>query len=169
MTIVIESGMAFKCSSQTCFQIEKSKTYAAIQNRVKCADFLFLRKKEDETAIWCVEAKSSSPRPETQPDFDKYILGIKDQLLNTFSLYVAMRLNRHSTANELPPEFETPDLSTVKFQFVLVISGQQMGGLQPIQDALRNALYPTIKTWHLKPNPVIVINGDKARKYGLIQ
>jgi hypothetical protein len=169
MTIVIESGMAFKCSSQTCFQTEKSKTYAAIQNRVKIADFLFLRK--NNSAIWCVEAKTSVAR-EAHPSRDRNqeISDIKDKLLNTFSLYVAMRLNRHSTANELPPEFKPPDLSTVEFQFVLVIAGEDdKDKLDQIKEVLRKALFPTIKTWHLGANPVIVINGDKARERGLIQ
>jgi len=201
----MESGMEFECPSQTCFQFEKSKTYDAIKNGVKIADFLFLQKKKSETAIWCVEAKSSSPRPGTQPNFDaliseikgqienqrtlakfdelilefknqrtlsrfdEFVLEIKDKLLNAFSLYVAMRLKRHSIANELLPEFETPELSTVKFQFILVIAGHKPEWLPPLRDALYNALYPTSKTWNLGQYPVIVINDDKAREKGLIQ
>lgn len=68
---IIESGMTFgPFAAGECFYVEKSKCYGLIQDGVQMAEFLLLRQKQDHApVIWVVEAKSSSPRPATQPNF----------------------------------------------------------------------------------------------------
>lgn len=173
MTIqpIVESGMTFgPYPDGLCFYIEKSDTYADIQQCVQMAEFLLLRVNHGKPPVlWVVEAKSSTPRAETQPNFDDFIAEIREKLVNAFSLGWASCLKRHQRAEaELPDPFKALDLSQTAVRFVLVINGHQEAWLSPIQDALKKALHATVKTWCFSPTSVAVINEDIARRHGLI-
>lgn len=168
---IIESGMTFgPYPDGRCFYIEKSRVYTAIQGNIKIAEFLLLRMENAKSpALWVVEAKSSTPRPETKPNFDEFIAEIREKLVNAFSLGWASCLRRHPLAEaELPAAFKTLDLSQTDVKFFLVIKGCQEAWLPPLQDALKDALRTTVKTWALAPTSVVVINDNLAQKYGLI-
>lgn len=123
---IVESGMTFGPYREgRCFYIEKSDTYANIQHGVPMAEFLLLHAINGKPpALWVVEAKSSTPRPETQPNFDNFITEIRDKLVNAFSLGWASCLKRHQqTEAEIPNGFKTLNLSQVDVKFVLVING----------------------------------------------
>ncbi|HEY9646673.1 MAG TPA: hypothetical protein V6C88_09900 [Chroococcidiopsis sp.] len=164
-----ESGMVFGPYPEgSCFYIERCETYQSIQDGVKIAEFLLLRHFQNDPTVWIVEAKSSTPRPETQPNFDNFIEEIREKFINALTLSVAACLRRHSTYEELPKPFQTLDLKTTKFRFILVINGHDEKWLPPIQEALKQALYPTVKTWNLSPTSVVVLNNVMARSQGLI-
>ena len=167
---IVESGMTFgPYPKGLCFYIEKSQCYTAIQENVQMAEFLLLRTSNDSPVIWVVEAKSSTPRPETQPNFDDFIAEIREKLVNALSLGWASCLKRHQEAEaELPERFKALNLSEVDVKFVLVINGHQEGWLPPLQEALGNALRSTIKCWAFAPTAVVVINDALAQQYGLI-
>ncbi|MXZ82628.1 MAG: hypothetical protein F4Z10_02845 [Synechococcus sp. SB0666_bin_14] len=172
---ITESGMDFGPFAQDeCFHVEESKAYKAIQDGVKMAEFLLLRANDstsnNNAAIWIVEAKSSSPRPDNPSgDFGRFIDEIKQKLVNALSLGLACVLGRHPQAEtELPSAFKNISLSRVQVKFVVVIKGRSDDTLSPITDALKKALHPTIKTWAFDPASVIVLNEALAREYGLI-
>lgn len=168
---IVESGMTFgPYPDDHCYYIEKSNAYAEIQHGVQMAEFLLLRSNDGEQPVLLVvEAKSSTPRPETQPNFDEFIAEIRIKLVNAFSLGWACCLKRHQQAvAELPDPFKKLDLSQTDVRFVLVINGHQDSWLLPIQEALRQELRPTIKTWHFAPTSVAVINEIGAMEHGLI-
>lgn len=168
---IVESEMTFgPYPDGQCFHIERSNTYADIQQGVKMAEFLLLRAENGKSPVlWVVEAKGSTPRPETQPKFDKFIAEIREKMVNAFSLGWASRLERHQEAKaELPDPFKNLDLTRAKVKFVLVIKDHKESWLPPIQDALKKALHPTVKTWCFTPPSVAVINEEGAKKYGLI-
>jgi hypothetical protein len=168
---IVESGMTFgPYPDGLCFYIEKSNTYADIQQGVQMAEFLLLRVDNGKRPVlWVVEAKSSTPRPETQPNFDEFIAEIREKLVNAFSLGWASCLKRHQQADaELPAPFKELDLSQAGVRFVLVVNGHKEEWLKDIQDALKIALHSTIKTWCFAPTSVAVINEELARQHGLI-
>jgi len=72
----VESEMTFgPYADGHCFRVEVSETYHAIQDKVQMAEFLLLRTHADAPPfVWIVEAKQSSPRPETQPNFNESIV-----------------------------------------------------------------------------------------------
>ncbi|MCI5150176.1 MAG: hypothetical protein D3916_12450 [Candidatus Electrothrix sp. MAN1_4] len=171
MLSIPESGMTFgPYPDDHCFYIEKSALYKNLPSGIKIAEFLLIRSKKDQVpALWIVEAKSSSPRQETQPNFDHFIAEISDKLVNTFSLGLASCLRRHKQATEeLPEPFYLLDLSEIEIRFILVINGHQDSWLPPLQDALKRSLRTTIETWALSPCSVIVLNERFAQEYGLI-
>lgn len=167
----IESEMTFgPYPDGHCFRVEVSETYRAIQDKVQMAEFLLLRTQEDAPPfVWIVEAKQSSPRPETQPNFNEFIGEIRDKLANALAVGVASILKRHPSADaELPELFKALDLGATGFRLVLIINGHQKAWLQPLQDALRSALHATAQSWALGPNAVVVINHEDAKRFGLI-
>ena len=165
---IIESGMTFGPYPEGhCFYIEKSETYQKIKEGVKIAEFLLLHS-QDDSIVWIVEAKQSSPRPETQPNFDDFLLEIQEKLTNALTLSVATCLKRHSTYEELPNSFQTLDLEKASFRLILVIKGHRKDWLDPLNNALKKALQPTIKTWKLSATSVVVLNDTMARLQGLI-
>ncbi|MBI4660697.1 MAG: hypothetical protein HY735_17815 [Verrucomicrobia bacterium] len=171
MPPIIESGMTFGPYPEGhCFHIEKSATYAAIQEGVRMGEFFLLRRQEGKPpVVLVVEAKSSAPRPESNPNFGDYISEIREKLVNGLTLGVASCLRRHaSAAAELPEPFQTLDLTSSGFRLVLVINAHKKEWLPPLQDALVSALHPTTQTWALGANAVAVINEEGARKHGLI-
>ncbi|MGR9105663.1 MAG: hypothetical protein ACU843_01925 [Gammaproteobacteria bacterium] len=173
MTIqpIVESGMTFGPYPEgRCFYIEKSNTYKGIQQGVPIAEFLLLRTGQGKPpVVWVVEAKSSAPRRENQPNFDEFIAEIHRKLTNAFSLGWACCLKRHQISDaELPEPLKMLNLSRADVRFVLVIRGHQYTWLPPIQDALKKALHATVKTWAFSPTCVAVINEALAREYGLI-
>lgn len=170
MKPIVESKMTFGPYPEGhCFYIEKSRCYTTIREHIRIAEFLLLRAKGDKQVMWVVEVKSSTPRPETQPNFDVFITEIQEKLINAFSLGWAACMGRHPHAKaELPAAFKALDLAQTDVKFVLVIHGQKEEWLPPIQDALVIALRATIKTWAFAPTSVAVINEALARQYGLI-
>ncbi len=165
-----ESGMTFgPFREDHCFWIEKSASYRAIQAGVPIAEFLWLRTRWDRAVVWVVEARSSSPRPETQPRFYEYVSEIKDKLVNALSLGLALHLGRHPrTGGELPAPFQQLDPAKADFRLVLVIRRSEEDWLYPVQDALVQSLGPIVRAWGLGANAVAVISNEKARKVGLI-
>ncbi len=166
-----ESGMVFgPFPDGHCFRIEKSRCYLDIKQGVKMVEFVVLRPKPGTTpAIWIVEAKSSSPRPTTQPDFEKYIDDIGVKLANGLVLVLAACLGRHPNCQaEVPDGFRSLDFGATVIRFVLVIKGHPEEWLVPLRDALEQALKPLVKTWAVGPGPVVVLNEELARRYGLI-
>ena len=167
-----ESGMKFgPYPTDCCFRIEQSETYAAIKDGVKIAEFLLLR--NSGGSLWIVEAKSSSPNMGAESDSvdsSAYIEGIREKLVNSLSLGFALTLGRHpKTRKELPEPFMKIDLPKIQVRFVLVIKNSEADWLPPIQEMMNKAMRPTIKTWDLGPNSVIVLNEAGAKERGLIK
>jgi hypothetical protein len=172
MTIqIIESGMTFgSYPSERCFNIEKSTLYKGLGDGIKIAEFALLRPTSTSgaTTVWLIEAKSSSPRPETQPNFDEFISEIVEKMSNTLHILVAALLNRHPDTAELSDDFKSLDLKMTIFKCVLVINGHKEEWLTLLQDALNEALKPLVKTMALGSQAVAVINEVKAKERGII-
>jgi hypothetical protein len=168
---IIESGMTFGPFREGhCFYIERSAIYQKIKDGVQIAEFLLLRFNDGHPpTVWVVEAKSGTPKPDTQPNFDEFIDNIRKKLTNALSLGLAALLKRHEDAHaELSEPFKALDLSVAGFRLVLVIKDHKKDWLPPLQEALSKALRSTVKTWALPATAIAVINDDLARAYELI-
>lgn len=164
MESIIESGMTFgPFAKDDCFCIEKSNVYGNIKGGVKISEFLLLKNGK----ILVIEAKSGAPHPGNKTSFDDFINEIREKFINSMSLYLAMRLKRHSDG-ELSDTYKKLDLAEITFLFILVINGFEDEWLIPIKDALARALFSTSKTWALQIPSVIVCNEALARKYKLM-
>lgn len=169
--IIIESGMRFgPYPDDDCFELEKSAIYQRVQHGVMMAEFALIRRKPDQpSTVWLIEAKSSSPQPDTQPNFDQFIEEIRQKLSNALQMLIAAQLKRHPEAEtDLPHGFQQLTLQE-DWKLVLVIRGHHDAWLIPIQDALKQSLSVLLKTFGLKPTSVAVINDSKAMSLHLIR
>lgn len=172
----IESGMTFgPFPPGRVFRIEHSQVYRQVskgESGAKVAEILLLRDPPANATtqtIWIIEAKSSSPRPESESHFDKFIEEIRRKLTDSLSLLFAIYLGRHPDAiHALPEPFQRVDPAVIDIQLVLIIKGHRRDWLSPLNEKLTRALKPAIRIWSLQPTAVTVLNDDQARKYGVI-
>lgn len=170
MKTVIESGLTFgPFKEEDLFEVEKSEVYKSIQDNVPIAEFVVLRH-GNQTQVFTVEAKSSSPQPGNKLNFDMFIKEIAEKLTNTFSLTQALIMGRHPDfADEISNRFRSLDLASCGHRLVLVMNGHREEWLPQLQDALKKELIPLTKTWGVGPNAVLVLNEGLARERALIQ
>ncbi|MDT8448096.1 MAG: hypothetical protein RRB13_14485 [bacterium] len=164
MTITItESGMDFgPYPKNDVFHIEQSQTFKKLKG-VQIGEFVLLRGGK----LLFIEAKSSSPRPETHPDFQTFIAEIHEKLANSLTLSVAALLKRHGAANsELPPPIRGVSLSQVEFLLILVLPDHPDKALAPIRDALGSSLRAFCNIW--SPAEIVVLNRQSAQNRNLI-
>ena len=166
MSITIsESGMLFgEYEEADLFCAEESSVYKSMPNGVCTVEFI-LRGKNDE--ILMIEAKSSSPKPGNQDDFDGFIDTIYHKFSHSIDLFFALVLKRLvDRYNEMPAYFKSADYSTAKIKLLLVINGHNIEWLPPVSHALCEKLKRQIKTWRLE---FAVINHEQAKDYGLLK
>ncbi|UOD31279.1 hypothetical protein INH39_06070 [Massilia violaceinigra] len=170
MTIFInESGMAFgPYEVRHCFYMEKSRLYLGLGPGVQIAEFALLRNGKHGQAVWLIEAKSSSPRPGTLRDFDRFIAEITQKMSNSVQLLMAAILERHPDTGDLSADFKAIALKSIGFKCVLVINGHKDAWLAPLQDALVKAMRPLCKSLRLGAQAVAVMNETTASQTGLI-
>ncbi|MEO5363423.1 MAG: hypothetical protein H7838_07345 [Magnetococcus sp. DMHC-8] len=167
-TAIMESGMTFgPYPAGHCWHIEKSRVYASNQQGVKMAEFLLLR----DNAIWIVEAKSSSPRPEGRQSFDRFLHEMQQVMHNALWLFLGVRLGRHGpeALGDLPVAFQSVNLATIGFKLVLVINGHKPEWLLRLRNSLACRLMANMRALGLQESTIFVLNDAMARQKGLIQ
>ena len=173
-----ESGIDFELSKDYLFRIEKSKTFLSINEKskenegVKTAEFLLLDDKNDSLAIWIIEAKTGTPQPAKEEDYNNFINEIKDKFYDSLSLFLALFFKRHQ--EEMPVNFHQVNLAEIKFKLVLIITSPtyKEEWLEPIKCSLHSTLTPLInkmaKIWSFPQSSILVINPSLANEFGLI-
>lgn len=165
MSITIpESGMKFGPYEETnVFHVEKSRLYKLLGEYVKTIEFILCK---SDREIYLIEAKSSSPQPSNQEDFDDFILKIHEKFAHSIDLLFAILLKRMLDDNGEIPSCICDANSQVDIKLILVINGHKIDWLSPINNAINQKLRRQIKTWNLE---VVVMNEQLAHENQLIQ
>jgi len=165
-----ESGMRFgPFEENQVFHIEKSSLYRSLGEGIKTVEFVWLHTVQDRRPrFWIVEAKSSSPRPQSEQDFESFLVEIREKWVNSLSLTWSAILGRHGSSTNLPEAFFNNSLVDLDVKLVLVIRGHKPDWLAPLRDALNRELRSTVKTLALGSSSVFVLNEDMAHRYGLL-
>lgn len=166
MVAITESNMVFgDFDDDKIFEIEKSKLHKNVGNGVKVVEFILIK---DENNLTFIEAKSSSPSPISgnEENFDKYINDICDKFMHSLNLYQSAIFKRNNGHEEISENFRLLNNASIKFKFILVITYHKKEWIPPILDALKRKLIPYNKIWK---SEVIVINGEDAKKFGLVK
>jgi hypothetical protein len=166
-----ESNMTFgPYSKQDLFHIEKSDVYTKFSSKgIALGEFFLLRHKKKPT-IFIVEAKSSAPNPEGEPNFDKFISSIQAKWINSFFLFWAIYLGRHCS-KDFPSAFKKLDSQTLDFHFLLVINNFKEEWAAPLRDTFlcSKVLSAMCSAWRINPMNIIVYNDIMARNKCLIK
>lgn len=160
-----ESNMRFQYEDESIYCIESADILAKIKG-CKACEFIALK----DNNILVVEAKSSSPKPQSQEDFDQYITDITQKFSDTILLYNAIRIGRHGelNLNEIPQNVREIELNNVNYCLYLIVHGHQLAWMQPIQDALKQSLKHLLRLWNIPERNVKAINDEIALEKGLI-
>ena len=160
MVSVKESGMVFgPYPKNSIFEIEHSDEYIALGDGLKAVEFIYRPKKN---SLFFVEAKSSSPRPETL-DFDEYIKDISEKFVNSFNYWMSVRAGRRK--GDFSNALLKDEIADQRYVFVLVINGHEISWLPPVMEGLKRKLRAEIKIWN---QDVVVYNDTLALEKGLI-
>jgi len=165
MSVTIsESGLIFgEYEESDVFLIEDSLIYESLGSGIRTVEFI-LRNKIDE--ILLVEARSSSPMPGNENDFDTFVDLIYDKFAHSVDLYFSLILKRIDDRNgDMPDSFRSVDYFAAKVKLLLVINGHKIEWLPPISDALFRKLKRHLRTWRLE---LAVINHEQAKGLGLL-
>lgn len=144
-----ESGMNFgPFAEDSVLKLEKSELYKSLGNNIRSVEFIVY---SGENRIIFIEAKSSSPKPQNNIDFDRYITEIYKKFVHSVDLFFATLVNRKADkCAEMPGCFREADYSRADIKLILIINGHKTEWLHPIRDALQQRLRRQIKTWSLK-------------------
>ena len=152
--------MTFMFPKEEVYRIEKSNLLAKVHL------------KATECAVWrngkivFVEAKSSTPRPQKEEQFEQFICDITDKFVHSIIFYNAVMLRHQEEI--LPAAIRNVDLQTARYSFVLVIHGHKLEWLPPLMDALRSKMSDMLKLWNIPDIEVKVINDQIALDSHLI-
>lgn len=162
---ILESGLYFgEYDEDNLFYVEKSLLLKSLGENIKSVEFILMHK---NITILFIEAKSSSPKPHNEEDFDSFINDISEKFSHSINLYFSTILKRlNDKDNEMPSCFKDADYRTAKIKLILIINGHKIDWLDPIKDALTIKLRMEIKTWCLN---LTVMNHQLADEYGLLR
>lgn len=162
--IITESGMRFgPFDEPDIFLIEKSQLYKSLGDNIKAVEFVLCQQMK---AICFIEAKSSSPKPHNNEDFNPFILELYEKFAHSIELFFSTILKRKEDINgEMPRCFHVAEYARIEIKLILVINGHEIGWLTPISDELKRKLKRQIKTWNLT---VVVLNHQLAYENQLI-
>ena len=160
-----ESNMRFQYDDENIYRIEDADIITKIEGCKACE---FIALKDDKILV--VEAKSSSPEPQSKEDFDQYIADITQKFSDTILLYGAIRMGRHGeiSLNDIPQNVREVDVSHIDYCLYLIVHGNQLDWMQPIQDALKQSLRHLLRLWNIPERNVKAINEKSALDKGLI-
>jgi len=155
-----ESQMTFSFPKEEVYRIEKSNLLAKVHL------------KATECAVWrngkvvFVEAKSSTPRPQKEEQFEQFICDITDKFVHSITFYNAVMLRHQEEV--IPDVLKGVDLCAAQYSFILVIHGHKLEWLPPLMDALRSRMSDMLKLWNISDIEVKVINDQMALDAQLI-
>ena len=162
----VESNMRFSYADGESFRIEQSDIVADHDSLKACEVFALINGK-----LTMIEAKSSSPQPKNKEKFDEYIAAIGHKFLDTLLMFNAIMLKRHEKdyRSALPYDIQSLDLGSMHYAIYLIVHGNQIEWMIPIQEALKNHLRHILSAWNIPDVNVYALNHDDAQAKGLIK
>ena len=162
----VESNMLFSFDKQDTYRIEQADIVREQTEIKACECFALVNGR-----MILIEAKSSSPNPTNKVDFNKFIEEISQKFIDTLLLFNALSIGRFGEVekNKMPDNIQHVSLATLDYALYLVVHGNKLEWMQPIQDELKLRLKHNLKLWHIPDVNVYAINHEDAKRKGLIE
>jgi|694.fasta_scaffold07016_8 hypothetical protein len=113
--------------------------------------------------------RSQGPRlfPLLPSDVDIYFSELRDKMINGLNLFFATRSGRHpDEEREWPEPFRNVALGKLQVRILLVVKTAELHWLPDLQAELQKVMRPTIGTWALGPDAIVVLNEEEAIRRG---
>ena len=166
MISINESGVVFgRFSSDALYKIEHSQGHKNLGDGFKMVEFTYLNNQD----LFVIEAKSSIPKPTSQPDYDNYWNEILEKFENALLLQMMGYLKRNQFAEEeLPANHKNIEWKHTTIKLRLVIPPIPNKYLPSITEIFRKKMKKVKKLWCIKDVDIFVINEEKAHDEGLL-
>ncbi|HBZ34378.1 MAG TPA: hypothetical protein DEO38_04670 [Bacteroidales bacterium] len=163
---IVESNMLLPFDDQNAYRIERANIVQEKKDIKVCEYFALI-----DGRMLLIEAKSSSPRPGNKIKFDEYIDEISQKFIDTLLLFNALRIGRHGDEekSKLPANILNVSLADVQYAMYLIVHGNDIEWMEPIQEALKLKLKHCLKSWNIQDINVYAINHETAKEKGLIK
>lgn len=161
----IESFMKFSFSDDDIFRIEDDELVKDVENIKACECVVLISEN-----IALIEAKSSSPRIESEEKFQKFISDIRQKFADSLQLFsdIKSKVRGEEAFLRLPVNLQNTQITTEAYKIYLIIHGHQLDWLLGLLDALRKELKDVVKQWNLRDSNVKVYNEATALENKLI-
>ena len=161
----IESFMKFSFSDDDIFRIEDDELVKDVENIKACECVVLISEN-----IALIEAKSSSPRIESEEKFQKFISDIGQKFADSLQLFsdIKNKVRGEEAFQRLPVNLQNTQITTEAYKIYLIIHGHQLDWLLGLLDALRKELKDVVKQWNLRDSNVKVYNEATALENKLI-
>ena len=161
----IESLMKFSFADDDVFRIEKDELIRGHSGRKACECVVLISPR-----IAFIEAKASTPNPDSSERFNEFIDDIKQKFKDSLNLFEGIMKGHlgKEVLMRLPANLRNAEVPTNDYLIYLIVHGHRLDWLPGLQDALREALRDVIKEWNLRDSNVKALNEEIAKELHLI-
>lgn len=161
----IESFMKFSFADDDVFRIEKDELVCGCSGLKACECVVLISPR-----IAFIEAKSSTPNPNSGERFNEFIDDIKQKFTDSLNLFEGIKTGHlgEEALMRLPLNLRNAEIHTNDYLIYLIVHGHRLDWLSGLQDALREALRDVIKEWNLRDSNVKALNEEIAKELHLI-
>lgn len=161
----IESFMKFSFADDDVFRIEVDELVRGHSGRKACECVVLI-----SPQIAFIEAKPSTPNPNSRKRFDEFIDDIKQKFTDSLNLFEGIKKGQlgEDALMRLPVNLRNAEVPTKDYLIYLIVHGHRLDWLPGLQDALREALRDVVKEWNLRDSNVKALNEEIAKELHLI-
>lgn len=161
----IESFMEFSFADDDVFRIENDELVRGHSGRKACECVVLISPR-----IAFIEAKPSTPNPNSTENFNGFIDDIKQKFKDSLNLFEGMKKGDQGEEAfmRLPVNLRNAEVSTNDYLIYLIVHGHRLDWLPGLQDALRESLRDVVKGWNLRDSNVKALNEEIAKELHLI-
>lgn len=161
----IESFMKFSFADDDVFRIEKDELVCGCSGLKACECVVLISPR-----IAFIEAKPSTPNPNSGERFNEFIDDIKQKSTDSLNLFEGIKTGHlgEEALMRLPLNLRNAEIHTNDYLIYLIVHGHRLDWLSGLQDALREALRDVIKEWNLRDSNVKALNEEIAKELHLI-
>lgn len=146
--------MTFAFPKEDIYRIEKSALLSKVH--LKATECVVSKNGK----LVFVEAKCSTPRPQSEEQFEQFMNDIADKFVHSILFYNAVMLRHQEEL--LPANIRNVDLHTAQYSFVLIVHGHKIEWLPPLMDELKSKMSDMLRLWNISDTTVKVINDQMA-------
>ena len=161
----IESFMKFSFADDDVFRIEKDELVCGCSGLKACECVVLISPR-----IAFIEAKPSTPNPNSGERFNEFIDDIKQKSTDSLNLFEGIKTGHlgEEALMRLPLNLRNAEIHTNDYLIYLIVHGHRLDWLSGLQDALREAMRDVIKEWNLRDSNVKALNEEIAKELHLI-
>lgn len=161
----VESFMKFSFPDDDVFLIEKDDLVTSHDGRKACECVVWLN---EHVAL--IEAKSSTPNPRNEEDYNGFFEDIRDKFATSLVLFNDIRSHKFGEEAfcRLPVHLRQIPTEGGDYAIYLIVHGHQDDWMPGLQDTFKTIMHDVITRWNIRDTNVKALNHTSAKVLNLI-